>query len=121
MTLDKALNEHRSCREAYDSDDGDQVSDRYEQERLEGLPRHTSMHAAGVVISQKSRWTSTCLCPGRRTVSITTQFTMTTLEELGLLKMDFLGLRTLTVIQNAVNAGREEPAASTLDIEPDRL
>ena len=50
-----------------------------------------------------------CRCPGHRTVSITTQFTMTTLEELGLLKMDFLGLRTLTVIQNAVRMVGEEP------------
>lgn len=79
--------------------------------RLEGLPRHTSTHAAGVVISPKavdefvplSRGVDDC---------VTTQFTMTTLEELGLLKMDFLGLRTLTVIQNAVkliNRHREEP------------
>lgn len=79
--------------------------------RLEGLPRHTSTHAAGVVISPKavdefvplSRGVDDC---------VTTQFTMTTLEELGLLKMDFLGLRTLTVIQNAVNLinrHREEP------------
>ena len=79
--------------------------------RLEGLPRHTSTHAAGVVISPKavdeyvplSRGVDDC---------VTTQFTMTTLEELGLLKMDFLGLRTLTVIQNAVkliNRRRETP------------
>ena len=69
--------------------------------RLEGLPRHTSMHAAGVVISQKD---VDEYVPLSRAAdgTITTQFTMTTLEELGLLKMDFLGLRTLTVIQNAV-------------------
>lgn len=69
--------------------------------RLEGLPRHTSMHAAGVVISQKSVDEYVPLSLGSDG-SVTTQFTMTTLEELGLLKMDFLGLRTLTVIQNAV-------------------
>ena len=70
--------------------------------RLEGLPRHTSMHAAGVVISQKD---VSELCTAFQSIgwSIVTQFTMTTLEELGLLKMDFLGLRTLTVIQNAVH------------------
>ena len=69
--------------------------------RLEGLPRHTSMHAAGVVISQKD--VSEYVPLSRASDgSIVTQFTMTTLEELGLLKMDFLGLRTLTVIQNAV-------------------
>ena len=69
--------------------------------RLEGLPRHTSMHAAGVVISQKSVDEYVPLSRGSDG-SVTTQFTMTTLEELGLLKMDFLGLRTLTVIQDAV-------------------
>ena len=74
--------------------------------RLEGLPRHTSMHAAGVVISQKAVDEYVPLSRASDG-TITTQFTMTTLEELGLLKMDFLGLRTLTVIQNAVQAGRE--------------
>ncbi len=76
--------------------------------RLEGLPRHTSMHAAGVVISQKA---VDEYVPLSRAAdgSIVTQFTMTTLEELGLLKMDFLGLRTLTVIQNAVHLKKEMP------------
>lgn len=69
--------------------------------RLEGLPRHTSMHAAGVVICQESVVEYVPLSRGADG-SLTTQFTMTALEELGLLKMDFLGLRTLTVIQNAV-------------------
>ena len=68
--------------------------------RLEGLPRHTSMHAAGVVISQKPVVEYVPLSRASDG-SLVTQFTMTTLEELGLLKMDFLGLRTLTVIQNA--------------------
>lgn len=70
--------------------------------RLEGLPRHTSMHAAGVVICQKPADEFVPLSRGSDG-SITTQFTMTTIEELGLLKMDFLGLRTLTVIKNAVD------------------
>ncbi|HEX3021659.1 MAG TPA: DNA polymerase III subunit alpha [Lachnospiraceae bacterium] len=69
--------------------------------RLEGLPRHTSMHAAGVVIS-KAAVDEYVPLSRASDETITTQFTMTTLEELGLLKMDFLGLRTLTVIQNAV-------------------
>lgn len=68
--------------------------------RLEGLPRHTSMHAAGVVICPDAADTFVPLSRGSDG-SITTQFTMVTIEELGLLKMDFLGLRTLTVIQNA--------------------
>ena len=69
--------------------------------KLEGLPRHTSMHAAGVVISQKAVDEFVPLSRASDG-TITTQYTMTTLEELGLLKMDFLGLRTLTVIQDAV-------------------
>ena len=69
--------------------------------RLEGLPRHTSMHAAGVVICPDAADHFVPLSRGSDG-SITTQFPMTTIEELGLLKMDFLGLRTLTVIQNAV-------------------
>ena len=70
--------------------------------KLEGLPRHTSMHAAGVVICQKPADEFVPLSRGSDG-AITTQFTMTTIEELGLLKMDFLGLRTLTVIKNAVD------------------
>lgn len=69
--------------------------------RLEGLPRHTSMHAAGVVISQKAMDEYVPLSRSSDG-TITTQFVMTTIEELGLLKMDFLGLRTLTVISDAV-------------------
>ncbi len=68
--------------------------------RLEGLPRHTSMHAAGVVIASKPVEEYVPLARAADG-TVVTQFTMTTLEELGLLKMDFLGLRTLTVIQNA--------------------
>ncbi len=75
--------------------------------RLEGLPRHTSMHAAGVVIAPAP---ADELVPLSRSAdgTITTQYTMTTLEELGLLKMDFLGLRTLTVIKNAEDMVRAE-------------
>ncbi len=83
--------------------------------RLEGLPRHTSMHAAGVVISQKEVDEYVPLSRASDG-SITTQFTMTTLEELGLLKMDFLGLRTLTVIQDTVRLV-EKSAGLTIDMD----
>ena len=106
ITIDKALKENPELRRTYESDE--QVRTLIDMaKRLEGLPRHSSMHAAGVVISQKS---VDEYVPLSRAAdgSITTQFTMTTLEELGLLKMDFLGLRTLTVIQNAVRMARKK-------------
>ena len=85
----------------YDSDD--QCKNLIDMSRkLEGLPRHTSMHAAGVVISNAPAIDYVPLSRASDD-TITTQYTMTTLEELGLLKMDFLGLRTLTVIQDAIN------------------
>lgn len=100
MTLEKALRQSPDLRQAYNEDD--QVKYLIDMSmRLEGLPRHTSMHAAGVVISKTSVDEYVPLSKAADG-TITTQFTMTTLEELGLLKMDFLGLRTLTVIQNAV-------------------
>lgn len=110
ITIESALKKNPELKKTYDSDPViHELIDM--SKRLEGLPRHTSTHAAGVVISPKavdefvplSRGVDDC---------VTTQFTMTTLEELGLLKMDFLGLRTLTVIQNAVNLinrHREKP------------
>ncbi len=86
--------------------------------RLEGLPRHTSMHAAGVVITQDAVEEYVPLSRGSDG-AVTTQFTMTTLEELGLLKMDFLGLRTLTVIQNAEDLvrGGADPNFSIQNID----
>lgn len=100
MTLDKALKQNPELREAYQQDE--EVKYLIDMaKRLEGLPRHTSMHAAGVVIGQRKMDEFVPLSRASDG-TITTQFTMTTLEELGLLKMDFLGLRTLTVIQNAV-------------------
>ncbi len=83
--------------------------------KLEGLPRHTSMHAAGVVICPEAADEYVPLSRGSDG-SITTQFVMTTLEELGLLKMDFLGLRTLTVIQNAARLASES-AGREIDID----
>ena len=101
ITIDKALQMNPELRKAYEEqEDIHGLIDT--AKRLEGLPRHTSMHAAGVVISQKDVDEYVPLSRAQDG-SITTQFTMTTLEELGLLKMDFLGLRTLTVIQNAVH------------------
>ena len=100
ITLDRALELNPDLRKLYEQDK--QVKTLIDMsKRLEGLPRHTSMHAAGVVICPKAADEFVPLSRGSDG-SITTQFTMTTLEELGLLKMDFLGLRTLTVIQNAV-------------------
>ncbi len=100
MTLDKALSMNSELRALYEKDE--QVRELIDMsKRLEGLPRHSSMHAAGVVICQKSVDEYVPLSLGSDG-SVTTQFVMTTLEELGLLKMDFLGLRTLTVIRDAV-------------------
>ena len=110
ITLDRALTMNPELKKLYQEDE--QVRELIDMSRrLEGLPRHTSMHAAGVVIGQKAIDEFVPLSLGSDG-SVTTQFTMTTLEELGLLKMDFLGLRTLTVIQDAQklaskSAGRE--------------
>ncbi len=105
ITIDKALTMNPELRKAYEEQE--EIHHLIDMaRRLEGLPRHTSMHAAGVVISQKDVDEYVPLSRAQDG-SITTQFTMTTLEELGLLKMDFLGLRTLTVIQNAVNLVRK--------------
>ena len=114
ITLDKALEMSSELRKLYEEDD--QVRTLIDMsKRLEGLPRHSSMHAAGVVISQKSVDEYVPLSLGSDG-SVTTQFTMTTLEELGLLKMDFLGLRTLTVIQNAVQLA-EKNTGKKIDID----
>ena len=100
ITIDRALQLNPDLRKLYEQEE--QVKTLIDMsKRLEGLPRHTSMHAAGVVICPKAADEFVPLSRGSDG-SITTQFTMTTLEELGLLKMDFLGLRTLTVIKNAV-------------------
>ena len=101
ITIDAALSKNPELRRLYMSDE--RVHELIDMsKRLEGLPRHTSMHAAGVVICPEAADHFVPLSRGADG-SITTQFTMTTLEELGLLKMDFLGLRTLTVIRDAVD------------------
>lgn len=100
ITIEKALNISSELRKLYESDD--EIKYLIDMsKRLEGIPRHASMHAAGVVISKEPVDEYVPLSRSSDE-SVTTQFPMTTLEELGLLKMDFLGLRTLTVIQNAV-------------------
>ncbi len=114
ITIDRALNINPEFRGLYEREE--QVHFLIDMcKRLEGLPRHTSMHAAGVVICQKAADEFVPLSRGSDG-SITTQFTMTTLEELGLLKMDFLGLRTLTVIQNAVRFV-EQSTGTKLDMD----
>ena len=101
ITIDKALKMNPLLKKEYD--ENSQIKYLIDMsKRLEGLPRHTSMHAAGVLISQKAVDEYVPLSRSSDG-TITTQYIMTTLEELGLLKMDFLGLRTLTVIQDAVN------------------
>ena len=113
ITLDLALRKNPELKALYDSDE--QVRKLIDMsKRLEGLPRHTSMHAAGVVISRTSIDEYVPLSRGADG-TIVTQFTMTTLEELGLLKMDFLGLRTLTVIQNAVQLAKSKNPELDMD------
>lgn len=116
ITIDKALTMNPELRKQYENDE--QVKYLIDMsKRLEGLPRHTSMHAAGVVISQKPIVEYVPLSRGSDG-AVTTQYIMTTLEELGLLKMDFLGLRTLTVIQNAIDlAGRNGKQVRLQDID----
>lgn len=99
MTIDKALDVNRKLKQIYNEQEEIKVLIDIARD-VEGLPRHTSTHAAGVVISKEPITQYVPL--SRNKDSITTQFTMTELEELGLLKMDFLGLRTLTVIRDAI-------------------
>lgn len=100
QTIDKALEDNQHLREKYESDP--QVKEMIDiAKELEGLPRHASTHAAGVVIThhEVSDYVPLALSDEQPV----TQYVMTTLEELGLLKMDFLGLRNLTVIKNTIN------------------
>ena len=114
ITLELALKKNPELKLLYDTDE--QVKKLIDMSmRLEGLPRHTSMHAAGVVISRTAIDEYVPLSRGSDG-TITTQFTMTTLEELGLLKMDFLGLRTLTVLQDAVEM-IEHDCGEKLDLD----
>lgn len=105
ITIDKALDMNPEFKEAYDSES--RTKELIDIARaLEGLPRHTSTHAAGVVIASEPLVNYVPL--QKNEDNIVTQFTMNTLEELGLLKMDFLGLRTLTVLRDAVEMIKED-------------
>lgn len=114
MTLPKALEQSREFREMYDGDEKiRKLVDMAIQ--LEGLPRHVTTHPAGVVIGRKPIIEYVPLARGSEG-AITTQYSQVTIEELGLLKMDFLGLRTLTVIQDAVHLIWENRGVS-IDID----
>ena len=115
MTIDKALGMNPELKNEYENDDD--VKKLIDMSRkLEGLPRHASTHAAGVVICGKPVVDYVPLYVSDKGTS--TQFTMNTLEELGILKMDFLGLRTLTVVENAVN---EIKRTHDIDVDIDSL
>ncbi|PKM50163.1 MAG: DNA polymerase III subunit alpha [Firmicutes bacterium HGW-Firmicutes-7] len=115
ITIDKALKMNSELAGLYKEDE--QIKYLIDMSRrLEGLPRHSSTHAAGVVICERPVYEYVPL--NASDGAITTQFTMTTLEELGLLKMDFLGLRTLTVIQNAV---KQIKISKNIDVNMDNI
>lgn len=116
ITIQKALDNNKELYALYETNS--EVKYLIDMsKRLEGLPRHTSMHAAGVVIGKESLDEYVPLSRSSDD-SVTTQFTMTTLEELGLLKMDFLGLRTLTVIQSAENlVNKNRPLSDQFNIK----
>ena len=117
ITLDKAMKVSAEFREKYESDD--QVRELVDMARkIEGMPRHTSTHAAGVLITDRPVMDYVPLA--KNDDAVVTQFTMTTIEELGLLKMDFLGLRNLSVIDNAEKMiRRREPQFSMERIPED--
>lgn len=117
ITIDKALRKNAELRKMYDSDP--KIKELVDlAKNVEGMPRHASKHAAGVVITDKP--VSEYVPLAKNDDSVVTQYTMTTIEELGLLKMDFLGLRTLTVIDDCVKAVRErEPSFSIENIPLD--
>ena len=114
ITLEKALEMNPELRKMYEEEpDVKEIIDI--SKNLEGLPRHASTHAAGVVITKDPVDTYVPLYKNDNLIS--TQYTMTILEELGLLKMDFLGLRTLTVIKDAVNLVKQN---RNIDVEYDK-
>jgi len=116
MTLDSALKLSRPLRELYEGDE--RIRQLIDTARaLEGMPRHASTHAAGVVITRLP--VSDYVPLAKNDESVVTQYTMTTLEELGLLKMDFLGLRNLTVLDDAVKLVAEKQPGFTLRNIPD--
>ena len=114
MTLDEALHLSKQLREMYERDE--RIKNLVDTAKaLEGMPRHASTHAAGVVITEKPVYEYVPLA--KNDESVVTQYPMTTLEELGLLKMDFLGLRNLTVLEDAAELVRRH----TPDFDVNRL
>ncbi len=115
ITIDKALKANPELKQSYD--ENPTVKQLIDTARgLEGMPRHASTHAAGVVITKEP--VDTYVPLSRNDEQIVTQFTMVTLEELGLLKMDFLGLRNLTVIQDAEEMVRRHTPSFSMDAAP---
>ena len=120
ITIAKAIAQNPDLRKLYETDEQTKYLLDMAQ-KLEGLPRHTSIHAAGVVIAPEPVDQFVPLSKGSEG-NVTTQYTMTTLEELGLLKMDFLGLRTLTVVQNAAKmCGMSDEDMLRLDLEDENV
>ena len=120
ITIAKAIAQNSDLRKLYETDEQTKYLLDMAQ-KLEGLPRHTSIHAAGVVIAPEPVDHFVPLSKGSEG-NVTTQYTMTTLEELGLLKMDFLGLRTLTVVQNAAKmCGMSDEDMLQLDLEDENV
>ena len=114
ITIKKAMEQNKELRDLYEQDD--EIHKMLDiAMALEGMPRQASTHACGIVITKEPVDTYVPLYV--RDGQISTQFIMTTLEELGLLKMDFLGLRTLTVIQDAINLVKENRG---IDVEFDK-
>ena len=116
MTLAEALKLSKPLREMYEGDT--RVRELIDTARqLEGMPRHASMHAAGVVITERPVYEYVPLA--KNDESVVTQYPMTTLEELGLLKMDFLGLRNLTVLEDAAELVRRHTPGFDVNSLPD--
>lgn len=115
-TLDEALRQSKPFRDLYEGDE--RIRNLVDTARaIEGMPRHASKHAAGVVITRRPVHEYVPL--SKNDESVVTQYTMTTLEELGLLKMDFLGLRNLTILDDAVKMIRAKEPDFSLDKLPD--
>ena len=116
ITIEESLKLSRPMRQMYEEDEN--IKHLIDTAKaLEGMPRHASMHAAGVVITQKPVYEYVPL--SKNDESVVTQYQMTTLEELGLLKMDFLGLRNLTVLDDAVQLVRRSEPDFSIETVPE--
>lgn len=116
MTLDTAMKQSKELREKVEADP--QVKELWDMARkVEGMPRHASTHAAGVVITDKPVMDYVPL--SKNDDAVVTQYTMTSIEELGLLKMDFLGLRNLSVIDHAEKLVRRREAGFSIEAAPE--